>query len=506
MSVITRMPSIDLDTSPIPKRKLILHFDQHNTIQVVSSLPGRHITVEEGLNNFLTSACWGKETNDGMGEWQWVSDQPQINKPQGEPNAITYFKYLEKKIVKTPDDRPELKKQTSKFVYDEPGIKFKEFFDLYLQSLTYQKNYNQLTAILDDIENLVESSDETDNNNNNNNNNSHHKCLEDSIESRHNVRLPSNTIIGGNHQNTSLYHLILPEFFDMIRRLQKDNREFTIILRTMGIESKTFLDTVKPIFEGKHRDFKDIKPIKINTQIGKIERSENDKIKLIIGDETFDNDIDIYNKLSSLTGINAIRDDFAYWQRNDYDCYASKPLWIDLNDKLNHHIIFDDNIRLDAPDDCIVNLRLNEESEYENVDFKSYYLFENSCMVQPNLIELLNPHLKLDSKRNHYLDKINKSERKYNRLLENRQNYTIYKKSNEDENKNSFENNNFNNSTVNQNGELIVDRNLSILKHRPKSLLVVKKTNRAAQLSEKDEKNQEESKTENIVTKTCTIQ
>ena len=59
---------------------------------------------------------------------------------------------------------------------------------------------------------------------------------------------------------------------------------------------------------------------------------------------------------------------------------------------------------------------------------------------------------------------------------------------------------------MNQNGELIVDRNLSILKHRPKSLLVVKKTNRAAQLSEKDEKNQEESKTENIVTKTCTIQ
>ena len=102
MSVITRMPSIDLDTSTIPKRKLILHFDQHNTIQVVSSLPGRHITVEEGLNNFLTSACWGKETNDGMDEWQWVSDQPQINKPQGEPNAITYFKYLEKKIVKTP--------------------------------------------------------------------------------------------------------------------------------------------------------------------------------------------------------------------------------------------------------------------------------------------------------------------------------------------------------------------------------------------------------------------
>jgi len=207
--------------------------------------------------------------------------------------------------------------------------------------------------------------------------------------------------------------------------------------------------------------------------------------------------------------VNAIRDDFAYWQRNDYDCYASKPLWIDLNDKNHHHIIFDDNIRLDAPDDCIVNLRLNEESEYENVDFKSYYLFENCCMVQPNLIELLNPHLKVDSKRNHYLDKINKSERKFHRLLENRQNYTIYKKPNEDEINNdnnskfinSFEDNNNNNNTVNQTGELIVP----ISKHRPKSLLVVKKTKKH-KISDNDEKIQEESKIENIVTTTCSIQ
>jgi len=47
------------------------------------------------------------------------------------------------------------------------------------------------------------------------------------------------------------------------------------------------------------------------------------------------------------------------------------------------------------------------------------------------------------------------------KIIENRKNYTIYKKSNE----------NINNSTVNQNDELIVDRNLFFSNHRPKSLL-----------------------------------
>lgn len=85
------------------KRKLVLHFDQHNTIQVACTLPGRRITVEEGLNNFLTSVTWGKEV--GEDRWQWVSNEPRLTKPPDEPDSITYFKYLEKKIVKSPEDR-----------------------------------------------------------------------------------------------------------------------------------------------------------------------------------------------------------------------------------------------------------------------------------------------------------------------------------------------------------------------------------------------------------------
>lgn len=84
-----------------PKRKLILHFDQHNTIQVACMLPGRTVTVEEGLNNFLTTAVWGKVVD---GEWIWISNEPQLLKPEDEPDAITYFKYLGSFFLTTCND------------------------------------------------------------------------------------------------------------------------------------------------------------------------------------------------------------------------------------------------------------------------------------------------------------------------------------------------------------------------------------------------------------------
>ena len=143
MSALKKQKSVDFEfisnETTFTKKKLLLHFDQHNTIQVACTLPTRSVTVEEGINNFLTSVLWGKEVDD---QWEWLSTEPQMYKPHNEPNAITYFKYLEKKIVKSPEDRVELKTKTCKFVYNEPGIKFREFFDLYLEKLTYSTEWD----------------------------------------------------------------------------------------------------------------------------------------------------------------------------------------------------------------------------------------------------------------------------------------------------------------------------------------------------------------------------
>lgn len=362
----------------IKKRKLVLHFDQHNTIQVACTLPGREITVKDGLNNFLTSTTWGKEIDN---KWTWVCEEPLLKKPREYKNdrqVTTYYKYLETLLVRKPEDRVELRKRTSRFVYEEHGKKFRKFFDLYIKSLKYGDLDNNTT------------------------------------------QLPVNTIRGDDN---SIYHYIFPEFFDLIRRLQKEKREFSIILRTMGIDSKNFLDTIIPVLEGKHRDFKDIQKMNINTHVGNIKRNDDNEIEFEIDGKIYSNEKEIYEKLNSIDGILAIRDDFAYWQQNNYNCYSAKPIWLNLNDLKHQHIIFDDNIRLEALDDCIVNLRIFNDTNFYNIDFSAYEIFQHSTIIQPDLFELLNKPSNNDNySNNYYYDKITVAERKYDYILSKFQN------------------------------------------------------------------------------------
>ena len=56
-----------------------------------------NVDVEQALNSFLTGVAWGRKVGTG---WEWLSDEPSITAPQ--PGAITYYKSLEKDLVRTP--------------------------------------------------------------------------------------------------------------------------------------------------------------------------------------------------------------------------------------------------------------------------------------------------------------------------------------------------------------------------------------------------------------------
>lgn len=141
-----------------------------------------------------------------------------------------------------------MKQLTCRFVHEEPGKAFKEYFDLYLQSLIYPKHDDDDEGDEENDENLhyytngltngkpdIQHSKSIDNDDDD-------QSIVHSINGHScKLKLPPNTIPAGDPCNKSLYHLILPEFFDMIRRLQKANRDFSIILRTMGIDSHNFL-------------------------------------------------------------------------------------------------------------------------------------------------------------------------------------------------------------------------------------------------------------------------
>ncbi len=103
------------DGSPADQRRLVLHFDVRNTILVHDSVT--NIDVEQSLNSFLTGVVWGVET--ATGGWEWKSGTPSLTPPT--PDCMTYYKYMEKHLVKKPSDRAMLRRVTGDFTQEAIG-------------------------------------------------------------------------------------------------------------------------------------------------------------------------------------------------------------------------------------------------------------------------------------------------------------------------------------------------------------------------------------------------
>ena len=97
------------------KKRLVLHFDVRNTVLVHDSVT--NIDVEQSLNSFLTGVVWGAETDSGG--WEWMSSHPSLQSPS--PDCITYYKYMEKQLVKKPSDRAMLRRVTGDFTHENIG-------------------------------------------------------------------------------------------------------------------------------------------------------------------------------------------------------------------------------------------------------------------------------------------------------------------------------------------------------------------------------------------------
>ena len=97
------------------KKRLVLHFDVRNTVLVHDSVT--NIDVEQSLNSFLTGVVWGTETDSGA--WEWRSSHPSLQPPSSD--CITYYKYMEKQLVKKPSDRAMLRRVTGDFTHENIG-------------------------------------------------------------------------------------------------------------------------------------------------------------------------------------------------------------------------------------------------------------------------------------------------------------------------------------------------------------------------------------------------
>ncbi|KAM7410827.1 hypothetical protein PAMA_020996 [Pampus argenteus] len=155
-----------------------------------------------------------------------------------------------------------------------------------------------------------------------------------------------------------LYHWILPSFFQLLKDLVQEGREFAVLFRTFGSDLPRVLKAVsRALNQGAHPLFPDLPDLKlsVNTTPGKI-RCSRRGIVLSRGEDrvsTREGERGVYRYLSSAQGLGGFQDHFDWWASNTFSIRGGKPLWVDPFDEHIQHIFIDDNIRHNDEDTIV---------------------------------------------------------------------------------------------------------------------------------------------------------
>lgn len=210
------------------RKKLILHVDLRNTILVADSVT--NVAVEQALNSFLTGATWGQEKD---GRWTWHTDQPSVTAPAA--GKITYYKFLERQLVRTPSERTALRLATGDFTSTPIGANFRAHFERHLKSLKWNYPGDQAGD---------------------------HKPL---------------TMSGSDGQQ---YHYILEGLYRLLHHLVDTRRDFALIIRTYGLDAPNALSSLAHGIKGHHPGFPRALRVPVNRTTGSIQRPEADVVVL----------------------------------------------------------------------------------------------------------------------------------------------------------------------------------------------------------------------------------
>lgn len=327
------------------KKKYIFHFDIRNTVLVADSVT--NVSVEESLNSYLTSVAWGT-VEDETGRWLWCHDEPILEKPR--PDAVSYYKYLESKIVRKPDDRRQFRKVTGNFTDTEVGRRFKPVYDKYLTLLEFPY------ASRDNL------------------------CMKGSHSDKH-------------------YHYLLPSFVKFLSYLETNDINYKIIFRTFGLDASGVLRAVNSVADDGHPEFSlSSSSCVVSHRIDKLTR-KNDKIVLHSNERLISDELEIQRHLSSFQyRVSAVVDDFHYWLENDYSFTCGKPLWLDPNDNDDEcqQIFFDDNVRF-GDRQSIVDVRtwqfsiddMSRQPQFVSLKEPDFAKLKDVHLVQVDLLEAI---------------------------------------------------------------------------------------------------------------------
>ena len=390
---------------------LVLNFDINKTVILKDKT--KNYDFERCVKSCIVDYAWGT-FNESTKEWTLTENYFSYKKPR--PELMNYYKYIKimhktKTEEEIPDREERFKKnQEIKAIKDrlslefmnkgQPGEKLKDLYNDYLKKVKIPK----------DIMNEINK--------------------ENSIYSSFYKDLYENDFI-----------FLFPSLFRTMLELQSQNRIFTIIFRTFGLDFNEVSKEFNDFCEGKHPLFKNSKinfdgengskDYRIKEKnIGIIYRFDEDinniylvlgclrrnfEIKTPDGLISFYNDrikkgevniikggkeiFEFINKNSTEGKINSlcINDHYDTWYRFDKKSTCGKPMLIDPNNKDIEVFFFDDHITLN--DENIVDCRdINTGKSIEDKTIKDKYLIRVDT-------------LKAAEDENYFLDLIKRAEK-----------------------------------------------------------------------------------------------
>ena len=377
------------------KPHLILNFDINKTI--ILGDKSKKLDIESGVKSCIVDYAWGIY-DESTKKWNLTENYLSYKRPK--PNLHNYYYYMKNKYpLKAEEEIPDkderyIKNKEIKKIRDDL---FLEFLDKGQPGEKLYSTYMEYLQKLKIPENIMQEI---------NKNNSKYPLFYKDL-----------------FYNSYIY--IFHSFFRLMIELQKNNRIFSIIFRTFGLdfdnvikEFNSFCEGGHPIFNGEGGDEKYAKyyfdgtngskdyRIKDNN-IGVIYRFDEDinNTYLVLGtlkrikakkiDELFnyyDEGID-QRKINIIKGgrkifeyisnnstngtINSfcINDDYEAWFKYDKKSICGKPMLVDPHNKEIEVFFFDDNI--EDTDKSIVDYRNVITGDIiELKDFKDKYLIK----------------------------------------------------------------------------------------------------------------------------------
>ena len=367
--------ALDENNEPI----LIINMDINRTIIFQDKAKGS--SFESSIKLSITQEVWGKidkETN----KWILYNDKITIQRPNNDPELITYFDYLKKNIkTKTPEEIPD-NNERSKI-----NLKIKKkweeicehFFDKGQPGEILYPKYIEIVKKL-------------------------------RISEKDMKNIEKNEIFKKLYENN--FRFIFPSLFQLLIELQKKRRLFTIIFRTFGKDYFDLSLEFNSFCEGKHPFYKDIyfdgthnsHDHRIKKEAtGSFHRLLNDDVnniylvigeydhpelnspeelykyysknKIIKGGENIFKYINDFSTDDKNNNSFFISDDFLAWFKHDRKKEYGKPMFFDPDNKKYHVIFFDDNIE-NKPTSIVDCKNIKNSKSFDNKEVIGKYLIK----------------------------------------------------------------------------------------------------------------------------------